>query len=73
MPESICQLTSARKALSSIDSSARKGVTIAVPQPVVSIIGECIPTGRGCALQGDDVGDVGGMGGAEEHGLPNVV
>jgi hypothetical protein len=37
MPDSICQFTSAASAGSSIDPSARKGVTIAVPQPVVSI------------------------------------
>jgi hypothetical protein len=31
--------------------SARKGVTIAVPHPVVSITGECIPAGRGNRVQ----------------------
>ena len=40
MPESICQFTSARNAASSIEPSALKGVTIAVPQPVVSITGK---------------------------------
>jgi hypothetical protein len=45
-PESICQFTNARSAVSSIDPSARKGVTIAVPQPVVSITEKCI-TNRG--------------------------
>ncbi len=38
IPDSICQFTSAHSAGSSIEPSARKGVTIAVPQPVVSII-----------------------------------
>ena len=37
IPDSTCQSTSARRASSSTDPFTRKGVTIAVPQPVVSI------------------------------------
>jgi hypothetical protein len=37
MPDSICQLTSDQSAGSSTDPSALNGVTIAVPQPVVSM------------------------------------
>jgi hypothetical protein len=47
IPESICQFTSAISAASSIDPSVRKGVTIAVPQPVVSIRKEYTEQGRG--------------------------
>ena len=45
IPESICQFTSAFSAASSTDPSARKGVTIAVPHPVVSILEKCITSG----------------------------
>src|SRR5208282_657229 len=40
IPDSICQLTSDQSAGSSTDPSALNGVTIAVPQPVVSMTGQ---------------------------------
>jgi hypothetical protein len=40
IPDSICQFTSDHSAGSSIDPSALNGVTIAVPQPIVSMTGQ---------------------------------
>ena len=47
MPDSICQSTNARRAGSSMEPCGVKGVISAVPQPVVSILGEFIPAGGG--------------------------
>ena len=64
MPASTCQFTSAHSAGSSIDPSARKGVTIAVPQPVVSITEKCISLGGGLGCDRKDKGK-----GIREEGL----